>query len=63
MNIKDGKVYNKNSNYSGDIIMNIKDAKVYDGNSNYSGDILFTMDGLASIEEFVAVYYVFKYVY
>jgi hypothetical protein len=36
---------------------------VYTGNSSYSGDIAFTIDGYATIEEFVAIWHTVKYVY
>ena len=60
MNIKDGKLYKKNSNYSSDVILTIRDGKVYNGNSSYNSDVLFTIDNLVTIEEFVAIYYVYK---
>ena len=63
MTIKDGKIYKGTSSYSGDVIATIRSGKVYTGNSSYSGDIAFTIDGYATIEEFVAIWHTVKYVY
>ncbi|HIF14062.1 MAG TPA: hypothetical protein EYQ86_01460 [Bacteroidetes bacterium] len=54
-------MYEENSTYSSDIIANIRKNKVYKGNSSYSSDVLFNFDGQLSIEEFVAVWYAYKY--
>lgn len=61
--IKDGKIYDKQYTYSSDILANIGENIVYNKNSSYSSDILFRYNGLLTIEEFVAVWYVYKYVY
>jgi hypothetical protein len=61
--LTDGKVYEGTSSYSGDVLATRKEGKIYKGNSTYSGDILFTMDQLVRLEEFVAIWHVFNYVY
>ena len=63
MNIRDGKIYIGNSNYQSDVIANVKDGKVFAGTSNYSNDIEFSIDGMVTIEEFVAIWYAVKYVF
>ena len=55
------KVYKENSSYSSDVICNIKKGRVYKKSSSYSSDVLFNFDGQLSIEEFVAVWYAYKY--
>lgn len=61
--IRDGKLYKGTSTYNSDILANIKSNKVYSKTSNYNSDVLYTFDGFLTIEEFVAVWYVFNYVY
>jgi len=63
MTIKDSKIYKKQSNYSGDIIATIRNGKVYNGTSTYSGDIKFSINEIVTIEEFVAIWYVVKYIW
>jgi hypothetical protein len=61
--LKDGKIYQGTSTYSGDVLATRKDRTVYKANSTYSGDILFTLDKAATLEEFVAIWHVFRYTY
>ena len=61
--IRDGQVYKGTSNYRSDIIATNRYGKVYRGTSNYSSDILFNIDGVLTIEEFVAVRHAVNYVY
>jgi hypothetical protein len=56
-------VYEGTSSYSGDVLVTRKEGKIYKGNSRYSGDILFTMDQVVRMEEFVAIWHIFNYVY
>jgi hypothetical protein len=63
MTIKDGKIYNKTSTYTSDVIATIKDGKVYSKNSSYSSDILFTINGNVTIVEFVAIWHAVRYSY
>jgi len=45
------------------VLANRKERKIYKGNSSYSGDILFTLDQLVGLEEFIAIWHVYNYVY
>ena len=56
--IRNGKIYRGNSSYTSDIVANIRDNRLYRGTSGYTSDVIINWDGLLTVEEFVALWYV-----
>ena len=54
----EGEIYRGNSSYTSDVVMNFRDGNIYRGTSSYTSDVIINWDGLLTVEEFVALWYV-----